>query len=270
MSYTRTQPAAATADAALAQAPAGRAATPDQPTALAARGLVKRYGSLLALDHVSFHAFEGEAVGVVGPNGAGKTTLFGALAGTFPVNAGTIRFGGTPITTLGARDRNLMGIARTYQVPRPFRDMTLFENVLVAARAGGGVPACESVDHAAEILERTGLLPLANTPAAAAGLLDLKRLEVARAMATRPSVILLDEIGGGLTEAELVTLIELIRGMRASGLTIVWIEHILHALLKVVTRLVCMAEGRVLAEGDPQEVMSDPAVRSAYFGSDPS
>ena len=236
---------------------------------LSATGLVKRYGSLQALDRVAFQVHDGEAVGVVGPNGAGKTTLFGALAGTYPVNEGIIVFDGDEITHASAAARNALGIARTYQVPRPFLGMTVFENVLVAARAGGGVAAPEATDLAADILDRSGLMTLANKPAAATGLLDRKRLEVARAIATRPRVILLDEIGGGLTEGELLELIALIDGLKASGMTIVWIEHILHALLKVVTRLVCMAEGRVLAEGDPQEVMKHPDVRRAYLGSDP-
>lgn len=239
------------------------------PVALEGRGLVKRYGSLRALDDVSFQVREGEAVGVVGPNGAGKTTLFGALAGTFPVNEGDIRFDDTPITYMSAEDRCAMGIARTYQVPRPFLGMTVFENVLVAARAGGACADGTATDWTADVLTRTGLMPLANTPAAATGLLDRKRLEVARALATQPKVILLDEIGGGLTEAELLQLIALIDSLKQSGMTIVWIEHILHALLKVVERLVCMAEGRVLAEGDPQDVMQNADVRSAYLGSDP-
>ena len=246
-------------------APATSAASP----VLSASGLVKRYGSLQALDRVSFHVHEREAVGVVGPNGAGKTTLFGALAGSFPVNEGAIAFDGDDITYASAETRNTLGIARTYQVPRPFLGMTVFENVLVAARAGGSATDAEATDLAADILDRTGLMALANKPAAATGLLDRKRLEVARAIATRPRVVLLDEIGGGLTEAELLDLIALIDSLKASGMTIVWIEHILHALLKVVTRLVCMAEGRVLAEGDPQEVMKDPEVRRAYLGSDP-
>lgn len=241
----------------------------NEDVALAGNGLVKRYGSLRALDDVSFQVHNGEAVGVVGPNGAGKTTLFGALAGTFPINEGDIQFNNAPITFASAEARCAMGIARTYQVPRPFLGMTVFENVLVAARAGGGCNLSSASDLTADILEQTGLLQLANTPAAATGLLDRKRLEVARALATKPKVILLDEIGGGLTEAELLQLIDLIQNLKASGMTIVWIEHILHALLKVIDRLVCMAEGRVLAEGDPQDVMKDPAVRSAYLGSEP-
>jgi len=173
------------------------------------------------------------------------------------------------VTNDSPEARNKLGIARTYQVPRPFLGMTVFENVLVAARAGGNMAEPEGVDFAAQILTKTGLLDAANKPAAAMGLLDRKRLEVARALATSPEVILLDEIGGGLTEAELRVLIDLINDLKASGMTIVWIEHILHALLKVIDRLVCMAEGRVLAEGDPQEVMANPEVRSAYLGSEP-
>ena len=236
---------------------------------LEAKGLVKRYGNLRALDDVSFHVQPGEVVGVVGPNGAGKTTLFGALAGTFPVSEGIMTYDGAPITYVSAEERCRIGISRTYQVPRPFLGMTVFENVFVAAQAGGGLTRSEACTHVADVLEQTGLMPLANTPAGATGLLDRKRLEVARAMATRPKVILLDEIGGGLTEAELVKLIELIGGLKEQGMTIVWIEHILHALLQVIERLVCMAEGRVLAEGDPQVVMDNAEVRSAYLGSAP-
>lgn len=162
-----------------------------------------------------------------------------------------------------------MGLARTYQVPRPFLGMTVFENTYVSALSGMGLSPARATDRAAEVLEMAGMMALANRPTAALGLLDRKRLEVARALATGPSVILLDEIGGGLTEAELSELIELIRAMTTAGLTVVWIEHIMHALLRVVTRLVCMAEGRVLAQGDPREVLAHPDVQAAYLGSSP-
>ena len=238
-------------------------------TLLEARNLTKRYGSLYALNDVSFHVNRGEAVGVVGPNGAGKTTLFGALAGTFAVASGDVLFQGQNINSVSAEKRCAVGIARTYQVPRPFLGMTVFENVLISARAGGGKTAADGIDIAHDILKRTDLYDSANKQAAEIGLLDRKRLEVARAMATGPEVILLDEIGGGLTEAELFKLIELIQSIRNEGTTVVWIEHILHALLKVIDRLVCMAEGRVLAEGDPEDVMKNPEVRAAYLGSDP-
>lgn len=236
---------------------------------LRAAGVNKSYGALKVLFDVDFHVMQGEAVGIVGPNGAGKTTLFGALAGSFPVSSGSIHLAGQNLSGTSAAERCRLGLARTHQVPRPFLGMTVFENVNVAARSGAGLDQSTATAVAADILRRTGLMSLANRPAASLGLLDRKRLEVARALATRPSVILLDEIGGGLTEAELGTLIDLIRSLQADGLTVVWIEHILHALLRVVTRLVCMAEGRVLAMGDPRDVMAHPEVQRAYLGSSP-
>lgn len=236
---------------------------------LRAAGVNKSYGALQVLFDVDFHVMPGEAVGIVGPNGAGKTTLFGALAGSFPVSSGSIHLAGRNLSGTSAAERCRLGLARTHQVPRPFLGMTVFENVHVAARSGAGLDQTLATDRAGEILRRTGLLPLANRGAASLGLLDRKRLEVARALATAPSVILLDEIGGGLTEAELIALIDLIRSLQADGLTVVWIEHILHALLRVVTRLVCMAEGRVLAQGDPRDVMAHPEVQRAYLGSSP-
>jgi branched-chain amino acid transport system ATP-binding protein len=147
--------------------------------------------------------------------------------------------------------------------------MSVFENVYVAAMSGAGLAGVEATEQAAAILRRTGLLALANRPTATLGLLDRKRLEVARALATRPQLVLLDEIGGGLTEAELGELVDLISLVQADGVTVVWIEHILHALLRVVTRLVCMSEGRVLAEGNPRDVMAHPEVQRAYLGSSP-
>jgi branched-chain amino acid transport system ATP-binding protein len=236
---------------------------------LRASGVNKSYGALKVLFDVDFHAMPGEAVGIVGPNGAGKTTLFGALAGSFPVSSGSIHLAGENLSGTSAAERCRLGLARTHQVPRPFLGMSVFENVHVAARSGAGMDQATATDEAAEILRRTGLLALANRSAASLGLLDRKRLEVARALATRSSVILLDEIGGGLTEAELGALIDLIRSLQADGMTVVWIEHILHALLRVVTRLVCMAEGRILAQGDPRDVMAHPQVQRAYLGSSP-
>ena len=236
---------------------------------LQARGVNKSYGALKVLHGVDFHAVQGEAVGIVGPNGAGKTTLFGALAGSFPITSGAIHLQGNDLEGTSAAERCRMGLARTYQVPRPFLGMTVFENVYVSAMSGMGANSARATEKAAEVLDMTGMMPLANRPTAALGLLDRKRLEVARALATAPSVILLDEIGGGLTEAELTELVDLIRALQAGGMTVVWIEHILHALLRVVTRLVCMAEGRVLAQGDPREVMAHPEVQAAYLGSSP-
>jgi branched-chain amino acid transport system ATP-binding protein len=233
---------------------------------LAGYGIDKSFGAFKVLKAVDFAVAPGEAVGIVGPNGAGKTTLFGVLAGALPPTSGTVQFAGADLTGTGAAARCRSGIARTHQVPRPFLGMSVFENALTAAQFGAGLSGGAAEDCAAEALERTALLHHANRPAAALGLLDRKRLELSRALATRPRVILLDEIGGGLTEAELGLLITLISQLKADGLTIVWIEHILHALLKVIDRLVCMSAGAVIAQGRPDAVMADPEVRRAYLG----
>jgi branched-chain amino acid transport system ATP-binding protein len=234
---------------------------------LAGYGIDKSFGAFKVLKAVDFAVASGEAVGVVGPNGAGKTTLFGVLAGALLPTSGTVQFAGADLTGTGAAARCRSGIARTHQVPRPFLGMSVFENALTAAQFGAGLSGSAAEDCAAEALERTALLlHHANRPAAALGLLDRKRLELSRALATRPRVILLDEIGGGLTKAELGLLITLISQLKADGLTIVWIEHILHALLKVIDRLVCMSAGAVIAQGPPDAVMADPEVRRAYLG----
>lgn len=229
-------------------------------------GIAKRFGDFTVLQDVNVHVSRGEALGIVGPNGAGKTTLFSVLAGTVPASAGSVRLEARDITDMPAALRCRAGIARTHQVPRPFLGMTVFENALVAAQHGGGCSGPEAATVASGTLERTGLLVHANRVAASLGLLDRKRLELARALATRPRVLLLDEIGGGLTEAELKLLVASIERLRTDGLTIVWIEHVLHALLAVIDRLVCMAGGGVIADGAPRLVMRDAAVVRAYLG----
>jgi branched-chain amino acid transport system ATP-binding protein len=233
---------------------------------LSGRSINKTFGSFQVLKDVNFTLAKGEALGIVGPNGAGKTTLFSVVAGSLMPSSGDVLFSGVDVTGADAAKRCRAGIGRTHQVPRPFLGMSVFENVLVAAQHGSGLAAIDAGNHAAEALERSGLLPLANRPAATLGLLDRKRLELARALATGPTVLLLDEIGGGLTEAELGVLVSLISDLKASGITIVWIEHILHALLKVIDRLICMSAGQLIAEGSPREVMADRAVVGAYLG----
>jgi branched-chain amino acid transport system ATP-binding protein len=241
--------------------------TPNGTPLLAAEEVRKQFGALVVLDGVGLSVGAGDAVGIVGPNGAGKTTLLDVLAGAQRPNAGSVRFRGEDVTRMSAAQRCMLGIGRTHQVPRPFADMTVFENVLVGTTTGGGLRGSDANDRALAVLESTGLLPLANRRAAALGLLSRKRLEMARALATGPVVLLLDEIAGGLTEDESHELVESVQELRRGGIAIVWIEHVVQALVQVAERLVCMSAGRIIADGEPDAVMKDPAVIEAYLGS---
>jgi branched-chain amino acid transport system ATP-binding protein len=236
---------------------------------LAAEQVEKRFGALTVLDGVDFQVRAGEAVGIVGPNGAGKTTLLDVLAGAQPATRGVVRLEGRDITRAGAAARCRLGIGRSHQVPRPFGGMTVFENLLVGAINGGRRHGSEAHDVCLDVLERTGLLPLANRRAETLGLLARKRLELARAVATQPKVLLLDEIAGGLTDKETVELVGTINELRGRGIAVVWIEHIVHVLIQVAERMVCLTEGRVIADGEPEAVMADPGVIKAYLGSAP-
>ncbi|HEX9560969.1 MAG TPA: ABC transporter ATP-binding protein [Candidatus Dormibacteraeota bacterium] len=235
-------------------------------TVLAAVGIQKRFGALAVLDGVSLALAQGEAVGIVGPNGAGKTTLLNVLAGSLRPEAGSVVFRGRDITAKDAADRCQLGIARTHQVPRPFAGMTVFENVFVGATAGGGRSGPAAYDVSLEVLDQCALTRLANRRAEDLGLLQRKRLELARALAVGPAVLLLDEIGGGLTDAESAALVETIASLRDRGIAVLWIEHIVHVLMQVVTRLVCMDAGRIIAEGAPEAVVAQAAVIDAYLG----
>lgn len=234
---------------------------------LGGAGLCKSFGALNVLDNVDFVVKTGEAVGIVGPNGAGKTTLLTVLSGGLPLNAGTVLFMGRDVSATSASERSRMGLAKTHQVPRPFGGMTVFENVFVAATQAGGHKGQKAYRSCVDAIELCGMADIANRRAESLGLLDRKRLELARVLATDPVVVLLDEIGGGLTDEETVQLVETIGEMRRRGMAIVWIEHIVHVLLQVVERLVCMVQGRIIADGDPKLVMTDPAVVEAYLGS---
>ncbi len=230
------------------------------------RGLTRAFGSLKAADGIDLDLAEGAALGIIGPNGAGKTTLFNLIAGDLAPDAGTIRFAGADIAAMPPHRRCASGIARTYQIPRPFETLTVFENLLVGAVYGRGLPERAATGACADVLRRTGLIERANRRAGTLTLLERKRLELARALATGPRLLLLDEIAGGLTEGECRALVETVRSIRAAGITIVWIEHIVHALLAVVERLVVLDFGRKIAEGEPQAVMGSPAVREIYMG----
>jgi len=233
---------------------------------LAAVDVHKRFGALHVLDGVNLQLGAGEAVGIVGPNGAGKTTLLNVLSGALAPDSGTINFKGRNVTSRGAAERCKLGVARTHQVPRPFTGMTVFENVLVGATAVGRRRAAEAYDLCIDVLDQTALTPMANRRAESLGLLQRKRLELARALAVEPSVLLLDEIGGGLTDAETAALVETVARLRDSGIAVLWIEHIVHVLMQVVGRLVCMDEGRIIAEGPPDTVVAQAAVIDAYLG----
>jgi branched-chain amino acid transport system ATP-binding protein len=200
---------------------------------------------------------------VVGPNGAGKTSMLNLISGNLMPDVGQILLDGHDITPMPAHARARAGIGRTFQVPRPFNGMTVFENVLVGASlADSG----DRLDRCVESLTLAGLLARANTLAGSLTLLDRKRLDLARALAMRPRLLLLDEIAGGLTEAEVQVLIGTIRGLKAEGLAIIWIEHIVQALVSVVDRLMATNYGRKLLEGEPRAVMSSPEVQSVYLG----
>jgi branched-chain amino acid transport system ATP-binding protein len=233
---------------------------------VAALGVRKRFGSLIVLDGVDFSVGVNGAVGIVGPNGAGKTTLLNVLAGSVRPNSGRILLRSTDVTSASAARRCRLGIARAHQVPRPFGHMTVFENTFVGAASGGRLSRRDAYARSLEVLGLCGVLELANRTAESLGLLDRKRLELARALATGPEVLLLDEIGAGLTDAEAADLVETIREIRSRDISIVWIEHIVHVLVQVVERLVCMDAGRVIADGEPAAVMEDAAVIDAYLG----
>jgi len=228
--------------------------------------LSKSYGALRAVDTVSLTVGSGEALGVIGPNGAGKSTMFNLIAGDVAPTDGRVLFDRSDITAMAPHARSRLGIGRSYQIPHPFANMSVFENLLVGAIFGGRTAEDESYRRCSDVLKITGLYDKANAPARTLTLLQRKRLELARAIAMQPKLLLLDEIAGGLTEYECSELIETIKDIHASGTTIVWIEHIVHALVSVASRLVVMNFGQILAEGDPHEVMADPRVREVYMG----
>jgi branched-chain amino acid transport system ATP-binding protein len=228
--------------------------------------ITKRFGQVTIADELSLSVRPGDAVGVVGPNGAGKTSLFSIISGDLAPDTGEVRFEGRPVTLLDPALRCRLGIGRTYQVPRPFEDMTVFENVLVAAQQGGGARGRASFAAAAGTLAETGLSDLADRPAGRLGLLHRKRLELARALATRPRLLLLDEVAGGLTDPEVVELVEVIHSARATGMAVIWIEHVVRALTSTVDRLLCLAGGHVIADGTPTAVLASPAVREVFLG----
>ena len=235
-------------------------------TILEVAGISKAFGSLKVIDGFDFELAEGEALGIIGPNGAGKSTLFNLITGSLQPNSGSIRFEGVDITQIPAYRRCRLGIGRSYQIPHPFGGMTVFENLLVGAAFGKNQSEVQSYDECARILDLTGLLEKSNVLAGQLTLLERKRLELSRALATSPKALLLDEIAGGLTEPEIQELIQTIRIIRSENISVIWIEHIVHALMSVVDRLIVINFGKKLEDGDPETVIKSPEVQEVYMG----
>jgi branched-chain amino acid transport system ATP-binding protein len=235
-------------------------------TILTLSAVSKRFGAIVIANGIDLAVSKGEALGILGPNGAGKTTLFGMITGTVMPDAGRVIFRDEDITHLPPDKRCRKGIARAFQVPQPFGGMTVFENLVVAAAFGRSKSEREVYGNSIGIIERCGLTAKINRPAGALTLLDRKRLELARALATEPQLLLLDEVAGGLTEQECLALVALIGDIRKSGQTIVWIEHVIHALTAVVDRVVVLHGGAFIAQGEPQSVIRSPQVAEIYMG----
>jgi branched-chain amino acid transport system ATP-binding protein len=243
---------------------------------LALDQISKRFGAIVIADGIDLALGAGEALGIIGPNGAGKTTLFGIISGTVPPDTGRVLYAGTDITHMPPARRCALGIGksageksgigRSFQIPLPFGGMSVFENLVVAAAFGGRRRERDAYQICMDILKRCGLADKANRPAASLTLLDRKRLELARALATDPAVLLLDEAAGGLTEHECHTLIALIREVRRGGVSIIWIEHVVHALIASIDRLLVLHNGGFIAQGDPATVIKSPQVAEIYLG----
>jgi branched-chain amino acid transport system ATP-binding protein len=233
---------------------------------LALEQIVKRFGAIVVAERIDLQLSRGEALGIIGPNGAGKTTLFGIISGTIAPDSGRVVYVGRDITHLPPAQRCALGIGRSFQIPQPFSGMSVFENLVVAAAFGGGRRERDAYENCMAILKRCGLGGKANRPASTLTLLDRKRLELARALASEPKVLLLDEVAGGLTEHECQTLIALIGEIKQSGVAIVWIEHVVHALLASIDRLLVLHNGAFIAHGNPQAVIRSPQVAEIYMG----
>ena len=227
--------------------------------------LRKRYGAVVVADDISFDLDFGGCLGLIGPNGAGKSSLFNTLTGIVAPDGGSIQFNGHDIGGVAAHLRARAGIVRAFQIPRPFTQLTVYENVLTAALYGASMPLIVAKRHAADVLNSTGLLRYADQQAGQLRLLDRKRLELAKAIASEAKLLLLDEIASGLTEHEVAELVELIRSLKSEH-AIIWIEHIPHALRAVADRMLILHFGRKLLDGPPGVVLSSRVVREIYMG----
>ena len=241
------------------------------PPLLKLQDISRRFGAVVVADGLNLDLREGEALGIIGPNGAGKSTLFSIVAGAIRSDAGRVLFAGEDITAMSPAQRCRLGIARSFQIPQPFGNMTVLENLVVGATFGAkarrrGDRGGDINTHCLGILDRCGLAAKANCHAGSLTLIDRKRLELARALACHPRLLLLDEVAGGLTEPETRDLVDLIKSLRGGGLSIIWIEHVVHALIATIDRLVVLHSGGFIAQGDPQTVIKSPAVMEIYMG----
>ena len=228
-------------------------------------GLSKRYGAIVVADDLHFSLDRGTCLGMIGPNGAGKSSVFNLIAGTVAPDRGTIRFDGQEIGRLPSHLRARLGIVRAFQIPQPFPHLTVYENVLAATSFGVGLPGAQAEASALEVLAGTGLMSKAETLADQLPLLDRKRLELAKTIAARAKLLLLDEIAAGLTEREVEQLVALIGTLKTSH-AIIWIEHIPHALKPVADRIMVLHFGKNVLEGPPVDVMTSQLVREIYMG----
>jgi branched-chain amino acid transport system ATP-binding protein len=236
---------------------------------LEAEGVTRRFGGLPAVDDLSFEVRQGEILGIIGPNGAGKTTLLNLVSALLPVTAGAIRFRGGVITGLAPHVVAEMGVARTFQIVKPLKGLTVRENVAVGAMFGqrdGGLPTRQALAKADEVLAFTGLAPRARDPVAVLTIADRKRLELARALAMEPALLLLDEVMAGLNQKEIEWAMGLIQEVNRRGVTILVIEHVMKAIMGISHRILVLHHGRRIALGAPREVAADPQVIEAYLG----
>lgn len=227
-----------------------------------------RFGGLKVIDDLELAVGKGEVLGIIGPNGAGKSTLFNLISGNLAPNSGRIVYAGQDITGMAMWDRCRLGIGRTFQIPKPFGQMSVFENVLAAAVHGGGLTIARAKERAQAVLEQTGLWRRQATHAGALLLLDLKRLELAKALAVSPQLLLLDELAGGLTDVECNSLLDIVRDVHGKGTTVVWIEHVIRVLRGLAGRMVVLHEGTIFASGAPDEVLADARVKDVYLGAE--
>jgi branched-chain amino acid transport system ATP-binding protein len=233
------------------------------------RGVTKRFGGVAAVDNVTFEIGKGDIVGIIGPNGAGKTTLLNCISGVYKLDGGDIRFQGASIAGMSPHRVAALGIGRTFQIVRPFGSMTVRENAAIGAMFGsadGRRGTSSAFDLADEVLELVGLKAKAGHPVSALTIPDRKRLEVARAVATRPQLLLLDEVMAGLNNVEVDEALEMVRAVHATGVTVLLIEHVMRVIVGICRRAVVLHFGQVLAEGEPEVVLRDERVIEAYLG----